>query len=395
MNLSLLDPFAALREYPESLTHTFSFGHSVFVKYNAQGDYLASGLNSGAILIIDNGTKTVIRTLVGHVKPINSLCWSSCGRYILSSSPDWKCLVWDLRTCKVVRTFNFNGPVLNCEFNPFNPSEFVVSLSGQSPKFVGSDGIAQELQESTTVQVSTFHPNGEHIITGTNKGLITVISREALEVNFSQKIGNSSIKNIVISADGKKLAINSSDRIIRQLSLPDFAAEPDLWDLEVEHKYQDLVNRLQWNSVMFNSNSEYLIASASGSSHDIYVWETSMGSLIKILEGPKEDLADIDWNYKKCIICATGTDTGVIYSWSLVVPQKWSALAPDFVEIEENIDYQEKEDEFDIVPEDELNQKQLNEEDEFIDILTTEATDARGNKMEKGFVIPIVYDDTV
>ena len=33
--------------------------------------------------------------------------------------------------------------------------------------------------------------------------------------------------------------------------------------------------------------------------HDIYVWERAMGSLIKILEGPKEELTDIDvlpWN---------------------------------------------------------------------------------------------------
>jgi len=28
--------------------------------------------------------------------------------------------------------------------------------------------------------------------------------------------------------------------------------------------------------------------------HDIYVWERAMGSLIKILEGPKEELIDVD-----------------------------------------------------------------------------------------------------
>lgn len=240
--------------------------------------------------------------------------------------------------------------------------------------------------------MTIFHPDGELIFTGTNKGLIKIISRTSLKVLFEEKISNSSIKNIIISSNGRKMAVNSSDRIIRQISLPDFSTDPQLWELETEHKYQDVVNRLQWNSILFNSNSEYLIASAFGSAHVIYMWETSMGSLVKILEGPKEELVDIEWNFKKCIIGATGIDSGTIYLWTLVIPQKWSALAPDFVEIEENINYKEKEDEFDIVPEDEINQKQLNAEDEYIDILTKDKSDARGYDLKSTFVITIDYE---
>jgi len=391
MNLSLLDPFAVLKEFPETLTHTLSFGHSVFIKYNKTGDYLASGLSSGTILIIDNDTKSVIRKLKGHNRAIQSLNWSPCGRYLLSSSRDWKCRLWDLKYNKIIRKFNFTGPIWNAELNPNDLSEIVVSLYDGSPKFINSDEI-KDLDDSKTL-VTTFHPDGEHIITGTNKGIIKIISRKDLKILFEEKISNSSIKNIVISGNGRKIAVNSSDRIIRQITLPDFSTNSDLWELETEHKYQDVVNRLQWNSILFNSNSEYLIASAFGSAHVIYMWETSMGSLVKILEGPKEELVDIEWNFKKCIIGATGIDSGSVYLWTLVIPQKWSALAPDFVEIEENIDYEEKEDEFDIVPEDEINQKQLNEEDEYIDILTRDKSDARGYDLKEAFVVTIDYNE--
>ncbi|CDR36777.1 CYFA0S01e04368g1_1 [Cyberlindnera fabianii] len=392
MNLSLLDPFAALKEYPEHLTHTLSFGHSVFVRYSEHGDYLASGLASGTILIIDNDTKSVIRRLKGHTRPIQSICWSSDGRYILSSSRDWKCLVWDLESSTVTRKFNFNGPIWNSQFNPQNHEEFIVSLYDDIPKFVDASSKIYDLQD-TKVLVSAFHPNGELIFTGTNKGMVSIISRKSLDVLYTQKLTSSSIKNIVFSSDGAKVAINSSDRIIRQISLPDFSQDQSTWQLETEHKYQDLVNRLQWNSILFSSNAEHIIAAAFGSTHDIYVWETSMGSLIKILEGPKEELVDIEWNFQKCIICATGLDSGTIYVWSVVVPQKWSALAPDFVEIEQNIDYVEKEDEFDVVPDDELNQKQLDEEDDMIDIISREPVDARGFELKTSFVIPIEYED--
>lgn len=390
MNLSLLDPFAVLKEFPETLTNTLSFGHSVFIKYNNTGDYLASGLSSGTILIIDNDTKNVIMKLKGHIRSIQSLSWSKCGRYLLSASRDWKCLLWDLKFNKIIRKFNFNGPIWNAELNPNDLSEIVISLYDDTPKFINNNEV-KELDDSKTL-VTIFHPDGELIFTGTNKGLIKIISRTSLKVLFEEKISNSSIKNIIISSNGRKMAVNSSDRIIRQISLPDFSTDPQLWELETEHKYQDVVNRLQWNSILFNSNSEYLIASAFGSAHVIYMWETSMGSLVKILEGPKEELVDIEWNFKKCIIGATGIDSGTIYLWTLVIPQKWSALAPDFVEIEENINYEEKEDEFDIVPEDEINQKQLNAEDEYIDILTKDKSDARGYDLKSTFVITIDYE---
>lgn len=77
---------------------------------------------------------------------------------------------------------------------------------------------------------------------------------------------------------------------------------PDLTDpkadfenmrLEVEHKFQDVVNRLSWNHVSFSSTGEYVTAS-TWMNHDIYVWERGHGSLVKILEGPKEELSVVE-----------------------------------------------------------------------------------------------------
>ena len=88
-----------------------------------------------------------------------------------------------------------------------------------------------------------------------------------------------------------------------------------------------------------------------------------------------------------------GLDSGIIYIWLVQFPQKWSALAPDFVEVEENIDYIEKEDEFDILDETELNKKRLEEEVMDIDVITKETTDARGFDItQETFIIPIDYE---
>ena len=83
-------------------------------------------------------------------------------------------------------------------------------------------------------------------------------------------------------------------------------------------------------------------------------------------------------------------DTGRVYLWSIVTPQKWSALAPDFAEVEENVEYAEREDEFDIHPIEEIHKRIQHQEDEDIDVLTMEPV-KKG--FERGFFqMPVLLD---
>ncbi|EDK44021.1 conserved hypothetical protein [Lodderomyces elongisporus NRRL YB-4239] len=459
MNLSLQDPFSVAKEFPENLTSTLTYGHSVCIQFNEQGDYLASGLSDGSIVIYDMASHGIIAHITQdcHVRPITSISWSNCGRYILSSSQDWYCKLWDLSkivsndNCNndtndtndntdkplslplsshlspVIRQVKFDGPIWLASMHPKNHFVFVASLFEDSPVHVDltneskpivtklrTEPLANDVKEEERGEeeersrkrrktndkhltlVTTFSPEGRYFFAGTSKGWLNTFRASDLNLVYSVKMANSNIKNIAISPNGRKLALNFSDRVIRQVDLPDILnADDDVkdWDFEIDHKYQDVVNRLQWNSISFNHNADFLIASTHGqSSHDLYLWETSMGSLIKILEGSNEELIEVKWNYRRCKIGSIGLDSGAIYIWLIQFPQKWSALAPDFVEVEENIDYVEKEDEFDILDENELNKMRMEEVDLDVDITTKEATDARGfETVEQNFIIPIDY----
>ena len=76
--------------------------------------------------------------------------------------------------------------------------------------------------------------------------------------------------------------------------------------------------------------------------------------------------------------------------WSIITPQRWSALAPDFAEVEENVEYREREEEFDIHPIEEIHKRRLDLEDEQVDTLTIEPT--KGDFEEDRFRMPVFLD---
>lgn len=256
----------------------------------------------------------------------------------------------------------------------------------------GDKQAAQDAKNTTTVAV--FSPSGDHILSGTNKGWVNVIDTTTCKTLYSNHLTNSIVIYIRLDGKGQSMLINSSDRCVRTLKLPDFS-DPKLdWEnlrLEVEHKFQDQINRQSWNHACFSSGDGDYAAMTSYMNHIIYLWERAeKGSLVAVLEGPKEELSVVEWHPSKTFVAAIGVDSGRIYLWATPTPQRWSALAPDFVEVEENVEYVEREDEFDIHPIEEVHKRRLDAEDEEVDVLTMEP-----DKVESGlgeFRMPVLLD---
>lgn len=253
---------------------------------------------------------------------------------------------------------------------------------------------AQDAKHSTCVTI--FTSLGNHILAGTSKGWINIIETQTCTTIHSTRLCNGVVILLRLASNGRDLLVNSSDRVIRTILMPDLSQlgidlDPSGIKLEVEHKFQDVVNRLSWNHVAFSSTGEFVTASTF-MNHDIYVWERAHGSLVKILEGPKEELGVVEWHPSRPTVAACGLESGCIYTWSIVSPQKWSALAPDFAEVEENVLYIEREDEYDIHPAEEVHQRRLDQEDEEPDVLTIELAKGEEGGEQDGFRMPVLLD---
>ena len=260
---------------------------------------------------------------------------------------------------------------------------------------VAAKQAAQDAKHSTCVTIFTAF--GNHIIAGTSKGWINIIETETCTTIHSMRLCNGVVILARLANNGRDLLVNSSDRVIRTVLMPDLSQlgidfEPSAIKLQVEHKFQDVVNRLSWNHVTFSSTGEFVTATTF-MNPDIYVWERSHGSLVKILEGPREELGVVEWHPSRPMVVACGLESGCIYTWSIISPQKWSALAPDFGEVEENVEYVEREDEFDVHPAEQVHQRRLDLEDEEPDVVTLDRAEGTVDAEHASvFSVPVLLD---
>ncbi|PWN48279.1 WD40 repeat-like protein [Violaceomyces palustris] len=292
---------------------------------------------------------------------------------------------------------------------------------------------------SQNITAAKFSPDGRKVFAGTSKGAILVFETSTGELlkEFKSLGSNSGVRELSFDRSGKHLVVNSNDRAIRILNVTTVASTPDdavpegehldsesstghnhkndqgvdndddhyqdgrhgegnhrrkrrkrpgLLDLEVkvQHKFQDLVNRTPWNGVGFSGDSEYVMGGAANkAAHNVYIWDRASSSLVKILEGPREPLIDVDWHPTRPMLASVST-SGAVYLWLTPVAEIWSAYAPGFEELEENVEYEEREDEFDLEDEDELSRRKNDEEEAMVDILSSGPfKDGRGRRSSR------------
>ncbi|BGP08186.1 chromatin binding protein [Rhodotorula toruloides] len=427
MNLELLNPFTT--SFPENFDSSVDVA-GLCARFNPRGlfagHYLAVGRLDGVVIVLDFETKCIVRWLEGHVKAVTTVCWSSNSRYLLTASRDWNAIIWDLSASAADtvegerrHTVRFDAPITSADLHPRNSKMLVVTLHGQTqPVFVDlregggrwelepppDEEEVQEEEDDEDMEIirevatfARFNPRGDLIYVGTSRGNIHIWDVYTKEWLWTEYIGvPAPVKQLAFNKTGSSIILNSNDRCIRLIALSPDPPEPPSDEeeaaefelppprplripyFEVVHRFQDLVNRTPWNGCGFSSDGEYIIGGAGHkAAHNIYIWDRETGTLVKILEGPKDPCEDLDWHPSRPLI-ASVSSLGMIHTWVTPIVENWSAYAPGFEELDENREYEEREDEFDFEDETAIRRRAADLQDHPVDILshTTPSTRA-------------------
>lgn len=391
MNESLISPF--------NITHptavqTSLFASALFARFDPTGRYVGAGCPNGSAAIWDIETRAPVRWLEGHVKAVTSLDWSKNSRWVLTSSKDWNIIIWDLASlCDPMQrhsTIRFDAPVLSASFHPRN-SNIVLALMSSGEAYltdlrnehrsrvelceVLDDGDEEPNKLRSAMTVARFDPSGKHIFIGTAAGSILVFNTRTKIMVARHKIsGAGGMKGFDFAKSGRRLVTNSSDRTIRQFSLPNYpppSPDGDYLEQELEptHRFNDPINKTAWYAMSYSPDGEWLAGGAAdAATHKIYIWDISNdGQFTSTLDGGREPLVHLHWHPTKSSIAST-TTRGNILIWHCPNPERWGAFAGGFEELDENVEYEEKENEFDIEDEEEIIKRKMKAEEEEVEI---------------------------
>ncbi|XP_047339034.1 protein RBL-like isoform X2 [Impatiens glandulifera] len=415
MNASIIDPLQG--DFPEVIEEFLEYGTMKCIAFNRRGTLLAAGCTDGSCIIWDFETRGVAKELRDKdcVSAITSVCWSKYGHLLLVSSTDKSLNLWDVvkgeritrivleQTALLARLHPGSSNPTVCLACPFSSAPMIVDLNTGTttvlPVSLTETAVVSAPTSATarnkfsdgsapyTPTAACFSKHGDLVYVGNSKGEILIIDYSNVEICAVVPIsGGSVIKNILFSRNGKYLLTNSNDRMIRiyENLLPlkegrkalDELKEDDLKavgakSLSLFRELQDSITRIHWKAPCFSGDGEWLIGgSANKGEHKIYIWDRA-GHLVKILEGPKEALIDLAWHPVHPIVVSVSFN-GLVYIWAKDYTENWSAFAPDFKELEENEEYVEREDEFDLIPDTEKVKEVDVDVDEDVDIITVE-----------------------
>ncbi|KAI9340878.1 WD40-repeat-containing domain protein [Obelidium mucronatum] len=419
-------------DFPEGVAYALDGdGQLAVCKFNDSRRFnlLAVGCYDGTVRIVDLDCKSFARDLAGHVAPVSSLSWSRNGQFLLSASKDWNCILWDLtdpmsplsvKDC----VLRFGSPVVMASMYTINEEDgnlkdsrismhesdktsvnefrIVVSCLNQYPYIISltrnkergghggyiedraflvnlDEGDVDLTKSSEFIQttVVSFDSTGKFIFLGNAKGIVTVVDEASRSVLMHfRPSGTPAIKGFHFSSDGKYVAINSADKTLRCYHMNsvlglDYSVT-EIQSIEPDFKYFDSIDQNRWVQCVYSPDSKYFIGgSAVKNSHKIYIWNTKSCTLEKLLEIQKDSLVDIAWHPRLPILVSIST-AGVLNVWTVKVHENWSAFAPDFRELDENVEYVELEDEFDIVEDAQKRSiaiSKASQEDEYVDVV--------------------------
>ena len=166
---------------------------------------------------------------------------------------------------------------------------------------------------------------------------------------FCINFGSSSAWHLLVSRNGKHLLLNCADGALRMYSTQECCNQQQQQQVIKPKLFQDVVSKHPFACCDLSGDGEYLVGGCDGrdDKYVLYLWNTATGALLdKLTGGAQVSLYSVAWHPTRSFL-AVATSDGLVDVWG--PRMDWTAFAPDFQALPNNVEYVEQEDEFDVV----------------------------------------------
>jgi WD40 repeat protein len=166
------------------------------ISYSPTGDKLAVGCYDGQIFLLDAVTATVERSLSGHNDPVWSVCFSPCGRKIVSGggmgeddggNEDFSIRIWDGETGTQIGSPLTGDTSIFCV--SFSPNSNILAAGDSDGHIRLYDPTTGELKSTLNVDSEVrgiaYAPSGDTLAVGCCDGNVLLVDTATFLVNRS------------------------------------------------------------------------------------------------------------------------------------------------------------------------------------------------------------------
>ena len=307
------------------------------------GHFLGVGFADGDIVLCDSESGNNRHKYTGHKAEITALSFSIDNRLIASGDNEGHFQITEVLTHNIIYQDTAKEGIKNIIFNPSSNEEFLVQ-SGNKVSVI-----------NLTTKESRILPDDVSIILWNDKYGFIVIN-EHLELNFYDdqfnRKGHSTMnymKKIVfacISTNGKLLVLINSRGEGIMYNTDDLATTEEE-EPEYREMYKDRVTETKYTCCIFDRNNEHVIFSSNQKKQcKLVIFELDNPEVKQELDGPSEPVDFLLFHPQQPVVYSCGSPS--IRMWTPTYENSWEQFYPGFQHLETNVEYIEREDEFDI-----------------------------------------------
>jgi WD40 repeat protein len=320
---------------------------SVFsLAISPDGEFVASGMESGKIHIWQTRTLELLRTLEGHTYTVQSVAFSPNGEVLASGSKDATVRLWRASDGTLLHVLEGHTDEVSRVI--FSPGGEIVA-SGSNDGLVNiwriTDGnLLRTLEEhDSSVYSVAFSPDGQRLVSTSGDGLIRVWRVADGALLNTQDAHISLYKGLSFSPDSRTVAV-AAGKAVRLYSAPDgeilntlkhadhiwsTTFSPDgtllatgthggpirLWRIPEGSPVRTLEGHTDHvTGLAFTPDGEILASSSDD--HTVRLWRVSDGELLQTLQGHEAWVRDVAISPDGEVLASAGWD-GVVKLWKV------------------------------------------------------------------------------